>query len=285
MASRQDPPNFYIETIHKEYKGNDPVFFDTAPFPWAAELEAKTPQLIECLKPVLSDDFKGLRDNPEDGFQFPPKIWKGFPFYFNGFKFKKNLHDYPFLAVELAKIPNLLSASISVLEPGAQLLPHNGNSNGVMRYHLGLNVPAPMPDCGFIIGGHEVSWVVGKSFMFCNMNVHSAHNKTNKRRHILMLDVVRPEFVSIKKKICVHTLGKILTNDTANHFRKALGIKQQKPTLNKDQALLYEANKLYALKDAEKLSTSIKILRKCEAIVQSIYIAILTVIFYFKKLQ
>ena len=180
MLFKKDPPGFYIETIKKEYTETDPVLFDTSEFDWCARLESVTPQLVKELAPVLSDGFAGLKTNPEERFQFPPKIWKGYPFYFNGFKIKKHLKDYPFVTEELAKIPNMVSASVSVLEPGAQLLPHNGNSNGVMRYHLGLNIPAPMPECGFIIGGHELSWEVGKSFMFCNMNVHSAHNKPTK---------------------------------------------------------------------------------------------------------
>ena len=285
MFFQKDPPGFYIETIHKEYTAKDPVFFDTLPFAWCRELESKTAEIIECLKPVLADDFAGLTTNPEDRFQFPPKIWKGFGFYFNGFKFKKNLQDYPFLAEELKKIPNLVSASVSVLEPGAQLLPHNGNSNGVMRYHLGLNIPAPMPDCGFIIGGQGVSWKVGKSFMFCNMNVHSAHNKTTKRRHILMLDIVRPEFVGIKKKICALTIAQILTNITADKVRDTLGInKSNQVKQDPTKELKYEANKSYAMKD-EKVTPMMWAFRVAEKGVLYFYILAMYTIFTFKKLQ
>ena len=285
MFFTKNPPGFYIETIHKEYTAKDPVFFDTAPFAWCQELEAKAPQIIECLRPVLADDFAGLTTNPEDRFQFPPKIWKGFPFYFNGFKFQKHLDAYPFLAAELAKIPDMVSASVSVLEPGAHLLPHNGNSNGVMRYHLGLNIPAPMPECGFIIGGQGVSWEVGKSFMFCNMNVHSAHNKTSKRRHILMIDVVRPEFVSIKKRICALTLAQILTNNTADKVRGILGVnKSDQVKQDPTKEMKYEANKSYAMKD-EKISFTIAAFRIAEKMVLGTYIVAISTLFFFKKLQ
>ena len=283
MFSQKDPDGFYMETIHKEYASKDPVFFDLDDFTWTRELERNADKIIECLAPVLAEDFSGLRNNGQDRFQFPPKIWKGFMFYFHGFKVKKNLKDYPYLASELAKIPNLVLAAVSVLEPGSHLLPHNGNSNGVMRYHLGLNIPAPMPDCGFIIAGSEVSWEKGKSFMFCNMNVHSAHNKTNRRRHILLLDVVRPEFVSIKKKICIHTLASILTTTTADYLRNIFKVKTPKVEQDPSKGLKYLANKGYT--QNEILTISQRIFRKIEDLMRPCYIVALTIVFAFKKMQ
>lgn len=286
MIFKKDPipENFYIETLHEEYRGGDPVFFDLSQERWVKEIEADAEKIIAELAPVLDPDFPDLILNLDSQFQFPPKIWKGFPFYFNGFKFKRRLKSYPLLAGHLSKIPNLITASVSVLEPGALLMPHNGNSNGVMRWHTGLKVPAKMPDCGFIIGGQEVSWEIGKSFAFCNMQVHSAHNRTDQRRYILLLDVVRPEFVKLKKLICVHTVARILTNKTADIVRGLINYQPKRMQQDPSKPLNYVANKTYAQEN--KQSFFIGLLSAIEnKVVLRFYISVLTVIFIFKKMQ
>lgn len=276
--------NFYIETLHKKYRGGDPVFFDLSHEQWVMEIEANAEKIVKELAPLLAPDFPGLLVNFDTQFQFPPKIWKGFPFYFNGLKFKKNLSQYPLLAAHLEKIPNMVSASVSVLEPGARLLPHNGNSNGVMRWHMGLKVPAKMPDCGFIIAGKEISWEVGRSFAFCNMEMHSAQNKTKQRRYILMVDIVRPEFLPIKKLICVHTIARILTNKTADIARGLIGYNPKRESQSPSNPLSYAANKIYAQENKQPFL--IGLLSAIEnKVVLRVYIFILTMIFVFKKMQ
>ncbi len=216
------PPQFFIETIHDKYMASDPIFFDKTEFPWAADLEKNFPELMQCLAPVFESNFQGLAVNPEVHIQFPPKLWKGFVFYVNGIKFKKNLKKFPFLAQKLADIPHLITASISVLEPGASLLPHNGSTNAVMRVHLPLKVPGKFPECGMSIEGHEVSWREGEIFMFCDMKMHHVQNHTPYRRYILLMDVMRPEFIHLKKMVCVHTIARIITNLLINVGRKFL---------------------------------------------------------------
>jgi hypothetical protein len=284
MFFQSIPTNFYIETIHKKYTAQDPVFFDLSQEEWVKRMEADAEIIIKELAPIFEPDFEGLTVNFDANFQFPPKIWKGYPFYFNGFTFEKRLKKYPLLAAHLSKIPNLITASISVLEPGAWLLPHNGNSNGVMRWHTGLKVPAKMPDCGFIIDGQQVSWEVGKSFAFCNMYVHSAHNKTNQRRYVLLLDVVRPEFTHIKKLICVHTIARILTDKTADMVRLLIGYRPKRVIQDPAKGLSYVANKPYAQKTKQPpLIWFLSVIENW--VVLKLYILILSVIFIFKKLQ
>jgi len=212
--------SFYIETIHDQYLADDPVFFDKTQFAWVDDLEKCFPEILESLQPMFEPDFKGLFVNPEVHIQFPPKLWKGFVFYFNGIKFEKNLKQYPYLAQKLANIPHLISAGISVLEPGAALLPHNGSTNAVVRAHLPLIVPGSFPECGMSIDGHDISWKEGEILLFCDMKMHHVQNYTSKRRYILLLDVMRPEFVHLKKMVCVHTIARIITNVFLNVGRK-----------------------------------------------------------------
>jgi hypothetical protein len=250
------PEDFYIETIHKNYIVNDPVFFDKSKYSWARDLEKNFSEIKNSLSPIFKDDFKGLIVNPEVHIQFPPKLWKGYPFYFNGLKIQKHLKPFPYLAAQLEKIPHLITASISVLEPGAWLLPHNGSTNAIMRIHLPLKVPALFPECGMTIAGHDLSWKEGDLLFFCDMQVHSVRNLTNERRFILMLDVMRPEFVPLKKLVCVHTTSRIVTNIIRNLFKSLLHIPFKKQNPNKEK-LEYVANKNYVL-DATEKSKSLK---------------------------
>lgn len=215
----------YLETIHGQYIGyDDPVFFEKNDFTWAGELERVYPEIMQALQPIFQPEFDGFQPNPETHIQFPPKLWKGFTFYFNGIKFKKNLNRFPYIAERLKSIPHLVSASISILEPGAKVLPHTGSTNAIMRVHLPLLIPGEWPACGMSIAGYELSWREGELLMFCDMQMHHVQNFTSKRRYILLLDVMRPEFVGIKKKICVHTISRILTNIVINFTKKVLNI-------------------------------------------------------------
>lgn len=203
---------FYIETIHHNYTADDPIFFNKNDFDWVSDMEKSYVEIMECLAPIFRDDFKDLLVNPETHIQFPPKLWKGFVFYFNGILFKKNLKQFPFLAKKLKSIPHLITASISVLEPGARLIPHTGSTNATMRVHLPLKIPGQYPDCGMSIEGQNISWKEGEIFIFCDMKMHSVQNLTSERRYILLMDVIRPEFVHLKKLVCVHTIARIITN-------------------------------------------------------------------------
>jgi hypothetical protein len=243
--------DFYIETIHKNYIANDPVFFDKSKFNWAADLENNFSEIKKSLAPIFNDDFKGLMTNPEVHIQFPPKIWKGYPFYFNGIKIKKHLKMFPYIENILANIPHLINASITVLEPGAWLLPHNGSTNAVVRVHLPLIVPGHFPNCGMTIAGHNISWKEGELLLFCDMQVHSVRNLTSQRRYILLLDIIRPEYVSLKKLVCVHTTSRIITNVIRNVFKSLFHIPFKKQNPNKEE-LVYVANKNYSLNDNNK---------------------------------
>jgi hypothetical protein len=244
---------FYIETIHDEYKENDPIFFDKNKFAWVAELEGIYKNIMEELSPIFENDFSNLITNPEVHIQFPPQIWKGYPFYFNGLKIKKHLKHFPFIEKELSRIPNLITASISVLEPGSWLLPHNGSTNAIMRVHLPLKIPGKFPDCGMTIAGHEISWEEGKILMFCDMHVHSVRNLTKERRFILMMDVMRPEYISFKQKVCVHTIGRIAANVIRNYLKIIFRVPFEKQNPNKEE-LKYEANKTYTKKTSSQQS-------------------------------
>jgi aspartyl/asparaginyl beta-hydroxylase (cupin superfamily) len=87
--------------------------------------------------------------------------------------------------------PGVSTAFFSTLEPGTVLEPHEGPQQGVLRYHLGLEVPEPEL-CSLTVGGETRHWKEGESLLWNDTVTHSAENRGTKNRVILFLDVERP---------------------------------------------------------------------------------------------
>jgi hypothetical protein len=280
----QLPEKFFIKTIHNHYHNNDPVFFNTDNYFWTKKLRDNTEKIIESLKPILSENYEGLVDNAETSIQLKPNLWKGYQFYFNGFKIKKNLFNYPYVEDLLSEIPYLISASISVLKPGAKILPHTGNTNGIMRYHLGLKIPAAYPECGMTINGVNISWQKGHDLMFCDMKLHSVQNLSEKSRYILLLDVVRPEFYNIADIICIHSTARILTDLVATQVKKIISLFNSKKTNSNQETISNEATlKANYYNKITNKPKSISLLLIMEKITLKIFIIILHIFFKVRK--
>jgi ornithine lipid ester-linked acyl 2-hydroxylase len=73
-----------------------------------------------------------------------------------------------------------------------------------MRCHLGIEVPAGLPDCGLQAGTEQQAWGEGKWLFFNDAFKHSAWNNTDKRRIVIIMDVIRPEFLYKTKSICAN---------------------------------------------------------------------------------
>jgi aspartyl/asparaginyl beta-hydroxylase (cupin superfamily) len=94
-----------------------------------------------------------------------------------------------------------------VLEPGSNINPHQGDTDAIVRCHLGLSVPGGLPDCGFQVGTEIRGWKEGEALPFCDAQTHSAWNHCSERRLIMIVDVMRPEFLGQQNGICSHVLA------------------------------------------------------------------------------
>lgn len=87
---------------------------------------------------------------------------------------------------------DVINAGFSLMEPGAQIAPHEGYTGDVIRYHLGLICPGhDQGECIISVGGHRRSWVEGEAFAFDDTQTHWARNRTPSGRLILIVDVKR----------------------------------------------------------------------------------------------
>jgi beta-hydroxylase len=172
----------------------DQPFFDRADFPWTRHLEEQTPLIQAELAPLLQEprrlpNFQDI--SPDQLVGTRDDRWKTFFFYCYGHRVRSNCARCPETDRLLRTIPGLKSAFFSILLPGKEIGLHRGPYNGVLRYHLGLKIPAGQT-CGITVGGQTAHWQEGGSLIFDDTYLHKAWNRSNEIRAILFVDFRRP---------------------------------------------------------------------------------------------
>jgi ornithine lipid ester-linked acyl 2-hydroxylase len=202
VLSQAAPPKTWFVASGEPYDGQDPCFFDPQDFPWAAGLEAEWLTIRDELETLLKERGDSLTPYFHPDLVSSAGVWKTFPLFFWGLKFKDKCAQCPKTTQFLESIPNMIGASFSMLEPESTIKPHNGDTNAIARCHLGLLIPSKLPECGMGVGDESQSWEEGKLMMFCDAHKHTAWNHSQYRRFVLILDVIRPEFAAQKNWVC-----------------------------------------------------------------------------------
>ncbi|SJN54912.1 Aspartyl/Asparaginyl beta-hydroxylase [Vibrio ruber DSM 16370] len=206
MFSRSTQPWYSI--FGGRYTGDHPSFYDKADQPWTKILE-------ENWLVIRDELFELLEENPErlqpykinHAMAFPPQQWKTMGLMFWRLKNRHNCKRCPETIKLLKALPGCTSASLSILEPQSNINPHQGDTDAVIRCHMGLKIPAPLPDCGFQVRDKIKGWQEGVTLLFCDAQTHTAWNHTDLRRYVMILDIIRPEYQHRKNDICAHVLA------------------------------------------------------------------------------
>ncbi|GIV34509.1 MAG: hypothetical protein KatS3mg031_2044 [Chitinophagales bacterium] len=198
-------PDYYF-LKEKSYNGQHPPYFNTADFPWVKELEVKYPEIINEVGGLLYGTEE-MPTNLNPPYLSSPDAWRNL--YFMNFRWinHKNCLRFPKTFSILRQIPNLSFAGITVLEPRSRVLPHIGETNAIIRCHLGLRVPGKDMDCGIRVNGEPRSHQEGKVLMFSDAHFHETWNNTDERRFILVFDVIQDQFAHKADWVCAKALG------------------------------------------------------------------------------
>ncbi len=195
-----------LEPWYNEFGGNlpadEPFFFNPEEYPWVKEIESQWMVIHDELASLLREHEEKLTPYFKDSQVSHPGRWKVFPFFYWRWQLRNNCRKCPETVRLLKSIPQVTTGAFSVLEPDCSIKPHTGDTNAVVRCHLGLIIPGSLPDCGIKVGSEEKSWQEGKFLIFSDAHWHTAWNHTDKRRFILFVDVVRPEFAWQTNRIC-----------------------------------------------------------------------------------
>jgi aspartyl/asparaginyl beta-hydroxylase (cupin superfamily) len=123
--------------------------------------------------------------------------WKWKSLKYNG-KPDNILNDYPILKEAL--MDNMIAnCGISMLEPHVSIPLHRGYFKGYLRYHICIETNDNDVNKPYIIcGGIKYVWKTGEGVLFDDMFLHEVVNKSDSRRIVLYLDIIRqdlPEFI------------------------------------------------------------------------------------------
>lgn len=208
----------------KIYNGNFPAYWDVQEFKWTAWAEEHFERIRSGAERYLNDLGDSLQPYFHEGLISKQKAWKLEPFYNWGKRNEKACSAVPELDELFQRIDGLTSAALSRLEPGADILPHYGDTNAVLRCHLGLSIPTGLPECGLEVKGEKREWKEGHWLMFCDAHMHRAWNHSTFPRHILIIDVLLPDYAKELKSVCnnVRSLHELQQLEQRHPFVKQL---------------------------------------------------------------
>lgn len=189
-----------LNRYYSRYIGGEsrPVFLDVSTdFPALsavtenfADIRREFDQLMQCQTelPQYHVIDPGEREISADE---AGRNWNVFMLEILGHKPSSNRARCPQTCRALSRVPNLLQAFFSILEPGKSIPEHEGPYLGYLRYHLALRVPAADPP-HLVIRGEEYQWNEGEAVLFDDTWPHSVKNNSKSVRAVLVVDVMRP---------------------------------------------------------------------------------------------
>ncbi len=175
--------------------GGDKTFFAPEEFPWVAEVEAATPEILTELQQLLlkRDNIPNFQDVSADQAVLTQGTdWKTFFLYAYGRELTENCQQCPKTVKALGRIKGMKTAMFSILAPGKHIPEHRGPYKGVLRYHLGLIIPEQAEKCRIRVGNDFRHWEAGRSLIFDDAHLHEVWNDTDEQRVVLFVDFERP---------------------------------------------------------------------------------------------
>jgi len=200
-----------------DYKGDEPNFWDEKQFIWSSHFQNNFNLICDELETYLEKNelnsyFNKRMTNKIDAWKTRSlKTW--------GIEHYKNQQHFPLATKLMNQFPEIVSLSFCYLEPGGKILPHCGDTNAIVRCHLGLIVPKDTEKCIFTVRGESKSWKKGEWIVFTDAYTHEADNNTSEGRYILLMDVLREDFKYKKNGILATVLTSLFLQKRAQRFR------------------------------------------------------------------
>lgn len=187
------------------YKGICKAFYDVNEFEWGKYLQDNKEKIrtltLEFLntKGILKEEYFN-RELVESKLK-----WELTSFLFWNKPVKQNVEIGKELFEMFQTINGLIGLSVSILPPHTVIKPHYGDTDAVCRIHIPVQIPAALPDCGLSVNNENKSW--DDIIIFCDAHLHSAWNKTDKYRVVVIADVLLPQFVNKKSTVCNNAMS------------------------------------------------------------------------------
>ena len=169
-------------------------FFDADAFPFVATLEHNWTLIRgEVARLMMRKDLATFAEIGADPLTTAlDRTWRTAQLLTYGVRSDGLIAQCPETWRLLQRVPGLVGAMFSVLEPGRFLPPHRGPYSGLLRLHLGLIVPDVPEKIGIRVVDKIRRWEEGRALIFDDTFEHEAWNDTEQTRVVLLLDFARP---------------------------------------------------------------------------------------------
>ena len=189
------------------YESDEPALYEPALYPEVKYILDHYDTIRSEVDDYINRRFDIEYVNPGAPQMTYPDSWKNI--YFKNYLLKYDISKghFPKTHELLLSNPAITLAGITTLAPHSRLKAHCGETNSIIRCHLGLKVPGKLPDLGLKVKEQSVCWEEGKVFAFNDAYQHEAWNGTDEYRYVLVFDFIRPEFAHQRVWICAYCLG------------------------------------------------------------------------------
>lgn len=191
-----------------EYVSDDPAFYpDPEQFPEVRYILRHYDTIRAEVRDYVAGRFDITYAHPSPPKMSGPRAWKNI--YFKNYSVNYGLgrRYFPRTFRLFADRPEFTLAGITTLAPGGRLLSHCGETNAVIRCHLGLRVPGTLPAVGMRVNGESTGWEEGRVFAFTDAYQHEVWNESEAPRFVLAFDIVRPGLAHRRRAICAYALA------------------------------------------------------------------------------
>ena len=216
MTRSAAPPESVYYRTDGPYRGDAPCFYDVEDFPWARRIRDGW----RAIRTEYEGNVRRGTDHVVDVFNpTGPMVtgWRSVNFQTYLWQFPEARRAFPLTVGLLDTVPGLTSAFINVLEPNSVIPAHHGDSNTIIRCHLGLDVPSG--DCGVRVGPESRQCSNGALIAFSDAHEHTSWNATGERRVVLVFDVMLPEYRDHERWICANVLAGVAVIWLEAHLR------------------------------------------------------------------
>ncbi|KTC93786.1 MULTISPECIES: aspartyl/asparaginyl beta-hydroxylase domain-containing protein [Legionella] len=208
-----------INNLYARYVGYDqrPTFFDIEQtFPALTEVTQHFETIKKEFENVLAQSprlprYHDIDPGEAEISDATQKNWNVFMLYLLGYELEKAQKLCPTICGLVKKIPHLIQAFFSILEPGKSIPLHKGPYIGYLRYHLGIHIPQNNPP-QIIVNNQPYTWREGEAVMFDDSWPHEVRNESDDFRAVLIIDVLRP------MPFFPHMVNQLVTNVIGRYF-------------------------------------------------------------------
>jgi aspartate beta-hydroxylase len=188
-------------------------------------LEERYPEVREEFDRITDAESAGFLPAREEASLIGAGTWKLILFWSHGVRNPDAAGLFPVLSSVIDSIPEVTSTGVGVvtlswLQPGTQLVPHCGSSNGRLRVHYPIKVPA---GTGMRVGEEIVTWEEGKCVVFDDSFEHEVWHHGDEPRVVLILDVLNPALRPEEQRL---EQRKLSLNEQIASFMKERGVRR-----------------------------------------------------------